>query len=150
MRLGIFAKTFPGSDPLTVLQAARAAGYAAVQYNMACSGLAAMPDAMTWDQTAAVSQASAATGIAIAAVSGTYNMIHPDPGIRADGMRRLATLIDGAAALGTGMVTLCSGTRDPQDQWRHHPDNNTPEAWRDLLDEMAKERNERPSQMKEA
>ncbi len=138
MRLGIFAKTFPGSDPLTVLQAARAAGYAAVQYNMACSGLAAMPDAMTWDQTAAVSQASAETGIAIAAVSGTYNMIHPDPGIRADGMRRLATLIDGAAALGTGMVTLCSGTRDPQDQWRHHPDNNTPEAWRDLLDEMAK------------
>ena len=26
MRLGIFAKTFAGSDPLTVLQAAKAAG----------------------------------------------------------------------------------------------------------------------------
>ena len=28
MRLGIFAKTFAGSDPLTVLQAAKAAGVA--------------------------------------------------------------------------------------------------------------------------
>jgi len=138
MRLGIFAKTFAGSDPLTVLKAARDAGFAAVQYNMACSGLAAMPDALTPAQTAEVAQASAATGVAIAAVSGTYNMIHPDPAVRALGLRRLAVLIDAAAAMGTGMVTLCTGTRDAQDQWRHHPDNALPEAWRDLLDEMAK------------
>lgn len=138
MRLGIFAKTFAGSDPLTVLQAAKAAGFVAVQYNMACSGLAAMPDALTPSQVAAVADASRTTGVAIAAVSGTYNMIHPDPAVRAAGLRRLDLLIKNAAALGTNMVTLCTGTRDAQDQWRHHPDNATPEAWRDLLDEMAK------------
>lgn len=138
MRLGIFAKTFAGSDALTVLQAAKAAGFAAVQYNMACSGLAAMPDALTPSQVAAVADAARATGVAIAAVSGTYNMIHPDPAVRAAGLRRLGLLINNAAALGTNMVTLCTGTRDAQDQWRHHPDNATPEAWRDLLDEMAK------------
>lgn len=138
MRLGIFAKTFAGNDPLTVLQAARAAGFASVQYNMACSGLLAMPDALTQDQIAAVADASAASGVAIAAVSGTYNMIHPDPAVRAQGLRRLGVLIDAAAAMGTGMVTLCTGTRDAADQWRHHPDNTTPEAWRDLLEEMAK------------
>lgn len=138
MRLGIFAKTFAGTDPLTVLQAARGAGYASVQYNMACSGMPAMPDTLTQEQSATVAQASATTGVAIAAVSGTYNMIHPDPGVRATGLRRLGLLIDHAAAMGTGMVTLCTGTRDPDDQWRHHPDNATPDAWRDLLDEMAK------------
>lgn len=138
MRLGIFAKTFAGDDPLTVLQAARSAGFASVQYNMSCSGLPAMPDALAPGQTAAVARASAATGVAIAAVSGTYNMIHPDPAVRASGLRRLGVLIDAAAAMGTGMVTLCTGTRDAQDQWRHHPDNSGPEAWRDLLDEMAK------------
>jgi sugar phosphate isomerase/epimerase len=138
MRLGIFAKTFAGRDPLTVLTAAKAAGYAAVQYNMACSGLAPMPDAVTADQIAAVARASAATGVAIAALSGTYNMIHPDPMIRAAGLRGLSVLIDAAAAMGTGMVTLCTGTRDPHDQWRHHPDNATPAAWHDLLAEMAK------------
>jgi sugar phosphate isomerase/epimerase len=138
MRLGIFAKTFAGADPLTVLQAANSAGYAAVQYNLACSGLPSMPDALTPDQIAAISQASAATEVAIAAVSGTYNMIHPDRAVRAAGLRRLSVLIDAADAMGTGMVTLCTGTRDPHDQWRHHADNTSPEAWRDLLDEMAK------------
>jgi sugar phosphate isomerase/epimerase len=136
VRLGIFAKTFAGSDPLTVLQAAKAAGYTTVQYNMACSGLPAMPDTLSADQTVAIAQASAATKVAIAAVSGTYNMIHPDPAVRAAGLRRLSVLIDHAAAMGTGMVTLCTGTRDAHDQWRHHPDNALPEAWRDLLEEM--------------
>jgi sugar phosphate isomerase/epimerase len=138
MRLGIFAKTFAGTDPTTVLQAAKGAGYAAVQYNMACSGLPAMPDDLTDAQTKAVAQASRATGVAIAAVSGTYNMIHPDPAVRATGLRRLSVLVDHAAAMGTGMVTLCTGTRDPEDQWRHHPDNASPEAWRDLLEEVSK------------
>jgi sugar phosphate isomerase/epimerase len=138
MRLGIFAKTFAGSDPLTVLKAAKDAGYAAVQYNMACSGLSAMPDALSPEQATAVAEASAATGVAIVAVSGTYNMIHPDPAVRATGLRRLGLLIDHAALMGTGMVTLCTGTRDAEDQWRHHPDNASPEAWSDLLDEIAK------------
>lgn len=138
MRLGIFAKTFAGTDPLTVLQAAKDAGYASVQYNMACSGMAAMPDALTDARAKAVAEASAATGVAIAAVSGTYNMIHPDHAVRATGLRRLGVLIDHAAAMGTGMVTLCTGTRDPEDQWRHHPDNALPESWRDLVEEMSK------------
>ena len=138
MRLGIFAKTFAGTDPRTVLQAAKDAGYAAVQYNMACSGLPSMPDALTDVQVGAVAEASIRTGVAIAAVSGTYNMIHPDPAVRATGLRRLGVLIDHAAAMGTGMVTLCTGTRDPEDQWRHHPHNASPEAWRDLLEEMSK------------
>jgi sugar phosphate isomerase/epimerase len=138
MRLGIFAKTFDGTTPQTVLQAAKDAGFAAVQYNMACSGLPAMPDALSQNQSKAIAQASTKTGVAIAAVSGTYNMIHPDPAVRATGLRRLSVLIDHAAAIGTGMITLCTGTRDPDDQWRHHPDNTSPAAWRDLLDEMAK------------
>lgn len=136
MQPGIFAKTFSGSDPLTVLSAAKAAGFTCVQYNMACSGLPAMPDAIAAADAQAVARASEATGVAVAAVSGTYNMIHPDPQVRAAGLRRLAVLIDAAGALSTSVVTLCTGTRDPRDQWRHHPDNASPEAWRDLLAEM--------------
>ena len=138
MRLGIFAKTFAGSDPMMVLQAAKAAGFASVQYNMTCSGLASMPDALLPNHIAAVANASRQTGVAIAAVSGTYNMIHPDPSVRALGQQRLQVLIKSAAAIGTNMVTLCTGTRDPDDQWCDHPDNASPEAWQDLLEEMAK------------
>ena len=138
MRLGIFAKTFAGSDPGTVLAASKAAGFACVQYNMACSGLAAMPDALSVQDVAAVSAARRASGVAIAAVSGTYNMIHPDPAMRAKGLARLEVLLRHAAAMGTGMVTLCTGTRDATDQWRHHPDNGSAQAWADLLAELGK------------
>jgi sugar phosphate isomerase/epimerase len=138
MRLGIFARTFAGHDPATVLQAAKAAGFAAVQCNMACSGLAAMPDALTPQLVAAVADAARATGVEIAAVCGTHNMIHPDRSVRDKGLQRLQILIENAAGLGTDMVTPCTGTRDPAHQWSHHPDSASPEAWRDLLDEMAK------------
>jgi sugar phosphate isomerase/epimerase len=136
MQLGIFAKTFAGSDAGTVLEAARDAGYACVQFNMACVGLPSMPDAVPGPALADIRDAVAATGVSIAALSGTYNMIHPDLAVRADGLRRLAVVIGTARDLGIPLVTLCTGTRHPTDQWQHHPGNAHPSAWRDLLVEM--------------
>ena len=136
MQLGIFAKTFPGQAPGAVLEAAAAAGFSCVQYNMACSGLAAMPDAVTGAQAQAVASASVKTKIAISAVSGTYNMIHPDLALRQAGHRRLAVLAARCRDMNTRMITLCTGTRDPDDQWRHHPANRGIDAWRDLLSSM--------------
>jgi sugar phosphate isomerase/epimerase len=138
MKLGIFAKTFPGTDAATVLAAARDAGYATVQFNMACLGLPAMPDALPPGAAESVAAATLATGVSVAALSGTYNMIHPDPAVRQEGQRRLEVLAASCATMGTGLVTLCTGTRDPCDQWRSHPDNAAREAWRDLLAEMEK------------
>ncbi len=136
MKIGVFAKTFPGNNPLTVLAEVARAGFEATQYNMSCSGLAPLPDAIDGEVAAAVRTAAAATGVEVVAVSGTFNMIHPDRGVREDGLRRLAVLAEAAPAIGATLVTLCTGTRDPDDQWRAHPDNGTPEAWRDLLASM--------------
>ena len=72
----------------------------------------------------------------MAAVSGTYNMIHPDVKVREAGHARLEALAQACAGLGTTLITLCTGTRDAQDQWRAHPDNTSPAAWRDLLQSM--------------
>lgn len=136
MKLGIFAKTFEGSDPKAVLRSVADAGFACAQYNMACSGLAAMPDAISEEQARSVAAAATARGVEIVAVSGTYNMIHPDLALREAGHRRLAVLAERCAEMSTGLITLCTGTRDPLDQWKEHPDNNSPEVWRDLLDAM--------------
>ncbi|KTQ97250.1 epimerase [Aureimonas ureilytica] len=137
MRLGIFAKTFPGAEPETVLSAVREAGFTAAQYNMACSGLSSMPDAVPDAEVARIAEAAKASGVDLAALSGTYNMIHPDPGVRAAGLRRLTVLAEAAPRMGTRLVTLCTGTRDPDDQWRGHPGNHAPDAWADLISEMA-------------
>lgn len=138
MQIGIFAKTFPGSDPLTVLSAAKHAAYACVQYNFACSRLPSMPSSVPEAAIAAISAARQATGVEIAALSATYNMIHPDVAVRRKGMASLAVAITTAARLAIPLVTLCTGTRDPDDQWRHHPDNSGSAAWRDLVDEMSR------------
>jgi sugar phosphate isomerase/epimerase len=137
-RLGIFARTFPGTTAEAALTAARVTGYGCVQFNLACCGLPSMPDAWPAGTATGIAAASAQTGVAIAALSGTYNMIHPDPAMRAQGLRRLEVLLSEAKGMGTSLVTLCTGTRDPHDQWRRHPDNDTPEAWADLLTEMEK------------
>lgn len=137
MKLGIFAKTFEGMQPSVVLDATAVAGFAAAQYNMACSGLAAMPDVIDEAQALAVTEAARKAGVEISAVSGTYNMIHPDRAVREAGHRRLAVLAQRSHAMSTRLITLCTGTRDPQDQWKEHPDNDTPEAWRDLLEAMS-------------
>ena len=136
MRLGIFAKTFSGADPHTVLAQVKAASFDVVQYNMACSGLDAMPAAISPDIAKAVHDAATKTKVAVAAVSGTYNMIHPDTAKRHDGHAKLAVLAEHCATMGTSLITLCTGTRDSTDQWRHHPDNNSTAAWSDLMASM--------------
>jgi sugar phosphate isomerase/epimerase len=138
MRLGIFAKTFAGSDPAQVLGAVAAAGFKTAQYNFACSGLPPMPDIVEQETADAVAGATASTGVALCAVSGTYNMAHPDPAIRAEGLRRLEAIAAACASIGTDLITLCTGTRDPDDQWRYHPDNGSGEVWRDMRVEMEK------------
>lgn len=136
MELGIFAKTFPGIEPGVVMAAARIAGYRTVQYNMACSGLDSMPAAIPGEIADAVRAASIEQGLTISAVSATYNMIHPDPAIRQRGHDSLRVIAASAHRMGTRLLTLCTGTRDPHDQWRAHPGNALPDAWQDLIASM--------------
>jgi sugar phosphate isomerase/epimerase len=38
--------------------------------------------------------------------------------------------------MGTTIITLCTGTRDPVDMWHWHPENASPQSWFDLLRAM--------------
>jgi sugar phosphate isomerase/epimerase len=133
MQLGIFAKTFSRDGLPETLDAVRDSGLQTMQFNMALTGAPSLPDQIPAELAARVREETVRRGLSIAAVSGTYNMAHPDPGVRADGQRRLAVLIAAAPAMGTSIVTLCTGSRDATDMWRRHPDNSTPRAWRDML-----------------
>jgi sugar phosphate isomerase/epimerase len=137
VRLGIFAKTFAGDDPLTVLRAARAIGYSSCHYNMTCSGLASVPESIDPQKIADVRDAVDVTVVSLCGLSATFNMIHPDPVEREKGLRGLEVLAAAAQALSIPFLTLCTGSRDGKDQWRHHPENQLPAAWRDLCQSMA-------------
>ena len=131
MRLGIFAKTFSRPSVEQTLQAVADAGLSAVQFNLSVLGLPTVPAAVPAEAITATREAAARTGVELAAISGTFNTAHPDPAIRAAGVARFPVLCQTAAALGIPVITLSSGSRDPRDMWRYHPDNSTDAAWSD-------------------
>ena len=95
-------------------------------------GLAAMPDEIDPGLADRIHRQAAARKITIAALQGTFNMCHPDAEFRRAGLKRLKVLAESCRRLNTSMIALCTGTRDRTDMWRRHPDNDSPEAWRDM------------------
>lgn len=132
MDIGIFAKTFVRNSVEACFDAVRGHELHAVQFNYACAGLPSVPQDLDPAVPRAVNAAARERGIAIAAVSGTFNMAHPDRAERERGLRGLMAIIAQCGNLGTGIVTLCTGSRDPGNMWRRHPDNSSRAAYSDL------------------
>jgi sugar phosphate isomerase/epimerase len=137
MQLGIFAKTFVRPSVEETLQAVASAGIRAAQFNLSVLGLPTLPDAVPAEAIAATREAAARTGVELAAISGTFNTAHPDPAIRKAGVARFPVLCEAASALDVPMITLSSGSRDPDDMWGYHPDNSSSAAWSDSRDSLA-------------
>ena len=95
-----------------------------------------MPDQIDQALLDEIRRQMEARKITMAAISGTFNMIHPNPQKRIDGLHRLGVMARACRSLGTSIITLCTGTRDPEDMWRRHPENDSPEAWQDLITSM--------------
>lgn len=136
MEIGIFAKIFRRPTLPDVLQAVRDHGFAQVQFNVESAGLPVLPDVVPDEAASVIRLEMAAQGITIAALSGTYNMIHPDPDRRSRDFTRFSAIVAAARPMGASIVTLCTGTRDPDNMWRRHPGNDEPDAWADLTASM--------------
>ena len=136
MEIGIFAKTFSVRGADANLQAVQAAGFQCAQFNFSCVGLPSMPDFIPVRIVSEILEASRSRHVRLAALSATYNMIHPDHAQRVAGMRKLETMMQSAGAMGMSLLSLCTGTCDPHDQWKHHPDNQSPHSWKILRSEM--------------
>lgn len=132
-RLGIFARTFRRATAADVCAEVAAAGYPLAHWNFAAIGLPTLADGVAPPVFAEVRAAFGAAGLGLPSVSATFNTIDPDLDARAELTRRAVRLIGLAPLLGAEVVTLCTGTRDPANMWRAHPDNRSESAWRDLL-----------------
>ena len=128
----LLATTFNTGTLEARLDAAKAHGLACVQMSMACAGLPEMPDQIPAELPERMRREASARGIAIASVTGTFNMCHPDAEHRRTGLRRLRILAEACPRIGTSFIHVCTGTRDPNSMWRYHPDNDSPASWRDM------------------
>lgn len=134
--LGIFAKHVSRSTPEELFEALAGFGFDCTQFNAGCLGLPSLPDqidATLWSRAARAAQNA---GVKVVAPSGTFNLLDENKLRLADNFRRLKVLAQGAAILGTNLLTLCSGTRNQHDMWTYHPQNQSPEAWQEMIDAM--------------
>jgi sugar phosphate isomerase/epimerase len=130
--LGVFARVFPGGPPRTVAAAIRAAGFTATQLNLSAVGRVTLDTTLSPADAAGIGCAFTAAGVRIWGLSGTFNAIDPDAAARALAIGACRAVIARAPGLGAEVVTLCTGSRDPENMWRGHPDNTGAAAWSDL------------------
>jgi sugar phosphate isomerase/epimerase len=136
MRLGIFTKTFARPTLPAILAAVAAERVDCVQFNLACVGVDTVPAQIPAGLAATIGQQFAERQITMSAISGTFNLIHPNRALRQSMLANLGILAEACQALGTRVVTLCTGTCDPVDMWKAHPDNQSPEARRTLVESL--------------
>ncbi len=132
VEIGILLGTFSGGTLETKLDAAKTCGLACVQVSLDCAGLPVMPDQISAELAGRIRREADVHGITIAALQGTFNMSHPDPQHRRAGLQRLRVLAEACPQIGTSKIHLCTGTRDRDNMWRRHPDNDSADAWRDM------------------
>ena len=137
-RLGLLSPEFPAVSLSANLDAMAETGAVSVQFDLASAVGQTFPTELSQDTVEAIKAGFSERQLTLAALSGTYNMIDPDPQARAAGAEGLNRVIALAPRLRTNIVTLCTGSRDTSSMWRRHPDNDTPEAWGDLLVQMEK------------
>ena len=91
------------------------AGYALAHWNFAAIGRSTLAADMEDNQFTAVHTAFDSARLGIPSVSGTFNLIHPDADLRARQIEQTVRLIGLVPKLGAGVLTLCAGTRDPEE-----------------------------------
>jgi sugar phosphate isomerase/epimerase len=132
IEIGVFARTFPAGTAKQVAAAIREPGFTVTHLNLSVLGRPTLDAALTRQGAHAIASDFHAVGVRIWSLSGTFNAIHPDAALRRASAEACVALIARAPHFSAEVVTLCTGTRDPEDTWRAHPDNTSQEAWSDL------------------
>src|SRR6185437_4487861 len=100
IQVSIIAGTLRRPTLEETLDAVAAYGIRNVEFGMNCAGLPTMPERIDRVLADRIRAALAERGITMAAVSGQYNMIHPDRQARRAGMHGLRVLAEACPALG--------------------------------------------------
>jgi sugar phosphate isomerase/epimerase len=136
VELGIFSRTYQlvGMDRICARIAQD--GFQTIQFNFSSAGLASLPQELPETVIEGVVASAKQSGLSICAVSGTYNMAHPDVARRQADRVGFTNVVRAAQLMRIPLVTLCTGSRDVTNMWSAHPDNGSREAWVALRGEL--------------
>ncbi len=111
-------------------------GFESVQFNLNVLGFATVPETLPPGKPGEIGATFWAYGLNLAAISGTFNAAHPDEAVRKAGINGIRVLSEAAEDMGTRVITLSTGTRDPDNLWKAHPDNDSEIAWTAMVNTM--------------
>jgi sugar phosphate isomerase/epimerase len=133
MKLGIFAKTFSRPTIEELFQSIAGYEINSVQFNLSCAGLEPLPKNVPTGLAQRIADSAKQAKVELSAISGTFNLAHPDPADRGRNLSKFEVLCEVAASLHIPVITLCTGTRDPVNMWKWHSENDSKEAWDDMV-----------------
>jgi sugar phosphate isomerase/epimerase len=132
--LGVMAREAQRPTITETADVLEAMGLQAVQFNFSCLGLPTLPEVIDPALCAEIRQTFESRRLRIAALSGTFNPIHPDPQIREAGVSGVKKLCAACQGLGASLITLGAGSYDPDNMWGWHPQNSSAQARRELIE----------------
>ena len=143
-QLGIFSNTFRQPTIEGVMDAVKGHGLEKIEFNFSCIDMLKVPGTDTLPSEEKVDgsiikrirTATEERSIEMVSIAGYFNMIHPDVETRKNGVKQLGILMKSARELDINLVTLCTGSRDPEQMWRKHPSNTEKDAYEDILVSM--------------
>ncbi len=138
MQRGILAKTFSEDSMEMAFKKIHEMGYECLQFNFVQTGLSALPLNIPEAIVDKIISVKEKFELKIAGVSGTFNMAHPKESVRQKGLEALASIASVVIKLDCDIISICTGSRNEENMWAHHADNNSAAAWEDMKSTLRK------------
>ena len=126
MKFGFYSPEIGGATVREVFARAKEWGFSTMQYDFSTSHGDTVPAVITDESVAEIAAAAKEFGMQIEAINGTLNMIDVNKERREENLRRFPQIAKAAKALDCRIITLCTGSRNPESGWRYHPDSLLP------------------------
>lgn len=133
IELGIFSRTYEVSDLRETYERMTKHGIYHTQFNLSNVGVATLPDRISDEKIEEILELTQKYGVAIDAITGTFNMIDPDIDARKKGITQFETQCQIAKELKIPIVTLCTGSKNRKSKWEWSDENLKESSWTDLL-----------------
>jgi len=138
MKLGIFTRTWSGMDLDEIFNQMEIFNLHLTQFKMTCVGQPTIPSRHDESAIKKIEDACKNHNVDIVAISGTFNLVDPNKRRLHENIKNFKILCEIAQRLNVPIITLCTGTKDEENMWKFHPDNNSKEVWSEMSHHLEK------------
>ena len=133
MNIGIFSKTYENCTLEEIFKKLADDGIYHTQFNFSSAGLSPLPNYIPEEILEKIKTLSKHYSINLDILTGTFNMIDPNVQARKLSIQQFELQCKAAHELGIPIVSLCTGSKNPESKWKWHDDNLKKESWNDLI-----------------